>query len=120
MDYWQRLEWEAVDDWDRLLARLGQRRIWYFTKSAKKTYTEVRYALGDVMAFGCESHGLPQSLLQQDPPACVRIPIRSAVRSLNRLNLSNSVAIAAYEVVRQFGPGCGDAIDGAEDRGDDV
>jgi tRNA (cytidine/uridine-2'-O-)-methyltransferase len=117
MDYWQRLEWEVVDDWDTLLANLGHTRTWYFTKSAKKAYTEIRYAHGDVIAFGCESQGLPMSLLQQDPSACVRIPIRSAVRSLN---LSNSVAVAAYEVVRQLATRCSDAIDGTEAKGDDV
>jgi tRNA (cytidine/uridine-2'-O-)-methyltransferase len=116
MDYWQRLEWEAVDDWDMLLGRLGRGRIWYFTKSATQTYLDVQYARGDVLAFGCESQGLPTSLLQQNPSACVRIPIRPAVRSLN---LSASVAIAAYEVVRQLAANCRDTIDGADAKGDD-
>jgi tRNA (cytidine/uridine-2'-O-)-methyltransferase len=116
MDYWQRLEWEAVDDWDFLLGRLGHGRIWYFTKSATQNYMSVQYARGDVLAFGCESQGLPTSLLQQHPSACVRIPIRPAVRSLN---LSTSVAIAAYEVVRQLAANCRDTIDDADAKGDD-
>jgi tRNA (cytidine/uridine-2'-O-)-methyltransferase len=116
MDYWQRLEWEAVDAWDMLLARLGGHRVWYFTKSAERSYLDVEYAQGDVLAFGCESQGLPRSILDGDAPACLRIPIRPAVRSLN---LSNSVAIAAYEVVRQFAARRRGAIDSAQTKGDD-
>ena len=48
--------------------------------------------------FGKESKGLPESLLAQNPDTCVRIPMRPNLRSLN---LSNSVAIAVYEVFRQ-------------------
>lgn len=108
LDYWERLEWGIADDWDDLLARMDGGRIWYFSKSANRSYLDVQYARGDVLVFGSESRGLPRSLLKQSASASVRIPIRPAVRSLN---LSNSVAIAAYEVVRQLGGSRADAID---------
>jgi|YNPNPStandDraft_1061719.scaffolds.fasta_scaffold07292_4 tRNA (cytidine/uridine-2'-O-)-methyltransferase len=100
LDYWQYLEWEAVDHWSALEARLSPRRFWYFTKTATKPYTEVNYQAGDVLVFGSESQGLPASLLSAHQDACLRIPIRPQVRSLN---LSVSVAIAAYEAARQIG-----------------
>lgn len=99
LDYWQRLEWEVVDDWAALVARLPARQPWLFTKSAERRYTEAEFSPGDVMIFGSESRGLPAERLAEHRDRCLRIPTRSDVRSLN---LANSVAIAAYEAVRQF------------------
>ncbi len=98
LDYWERLEWEAVDDWAALVARLPPREPWFFTKTAARLYTEPRFERGDILIFGSESQGLPKTLLEASPERTLKIPIRPQVRSLN---LSNSVAIAAYEVLRQ-------------------
>jgi len=70
-----------------------------FTKTAEQPYTTARFEPGDVLVFGSESQGLPPSLLEQHRGRTLRIPIRPQVRSLN---LSNSVAIAAYEALRQW------------------
>ncbi|QGJ71379.1 RNA methyltransferase [Planctomycetales bacterium 10988] len=99
LDYWQHLEWEVVDDWEALTKRLPMDRVWYFTKKASRHYHQVEYALGDVLVFGSETRGLPDSLILPTPEQSLRIPIRPEVRSLN---LSNSVAIAAYEALRQI------------------
>ncbi len=98
LDYWQHLAWQVVDDWAELCANVPADRHWYFTKKAERLYTEPDYAEGDVLVFGCESRGLPDELLAESQ-RCLRIPTRPEVRSLN---LSNSVAIAAYEVLRQW------------------
>ncbi|MBX3414470.1 MAG: tRNA (cytidine(34)-2'-O)-methyltransferase [Pirellulales bacterium] len=98
LDYWEHLEWEVVDDWAALVERLPDRQPWLFTKTAERAYTSVSYQRGDVLVFGCESSGLPRSLLEQYASRQLLIPIRPAVRSLN---LSNSVAIALYEGLRQ-------------------
>ena len=100
LDYWERLEWEVVDDWPALCDRLAGRRFFYFTKSASRTYTDVAYRPDDVLVFGCETKGLPPELLAENRENSLGIPIRSAVRSLN---LSNSAAVALYEAVRQIG-----------------
>ncbi len=97
LDYWEHLEWEVVDDWPALTARLPYARYWLFTKTATRPFTDADYQPGDVMVFGSESRGLPPSLLEQHADRTLRIPIRSEVRSLN---LSNSVAIALYEALR--------------------
>jgi len=100
LDYWERLEWEVVDDWAQLCERLPGRQFYYFTKTASRTYSDVAYARDDVLVFGCETKGLPPSLLEANQQHALKIPIRSAVRSLN---LSNSAAIVIYEAVRQLG-----------------
>lgn len=99
LDYWEHLEWEVVDDWPSLAARLGVHRMWFFTKKAGRVYTEVSYERDDVLVFGCETNGLPDALLA-DSERTVRIPTRPEVRSLN---LSNSVAVIVYEAMRQWG-----------------
>lgn len=99
MDYWQRLEWEVADDWAALSKSLDVSRAWLFTKTAKQSYLEVQYQPSDVLVFGSESQGLPKSMLREHAERTLRIPTRSDVRSLN---LSNSVAVAAYEALRQW------------------
>jgi tRNA (cytidine/uridine-2'-O-)-methyltransferase len=104
LDYWQHLAWAVVDDWASLVAQLPA-RPWLFTKKAARVYTEVRYAPQDVLVFGCETRGLPDWLLDEYADRTLRIPTRPQVRSLN---LSNAVAVAVYEAVRQL-PGALDS-----------
>jgi len=100
LDYWERLEWEVVDDWPALERRLAGRRFFFLSKAAANSYTDVSFRRDDVLVFGCETRGLPPELLAAHAETALRIPIRSAVRSLN---LSNSAAIVIYEAVRQLG-----------------
>ena len=51
-----------------------------------------------MLVFGRETRGLPEALLRRYPDHCARVPMREGARSLN---LSNSVAIALYEALRQ-------------------
>ena len=103
LDYWDELEWEAVDSWDDLVAALatvGRSPGWFFSARATRPYTDVAYARGDVLVFGSESSGLPLSLQERHADRLLTIPSRPQVRSLN---LSNAAAIVAYEAVRQWG-----------------
>lgn len=104
MDYWQHLDWEIVADWDTLQQRLAGRPMWLMTKTGQRSYTTADFARGDVLVFGSESRGLPPSLLQAGPQRCLRIPMREEARSLN---LACSVAVAAYETLRQIQAGTG-------------
>ena len=101
LDYWEHLAWQVVDDWNSLTAELHGRR-WFFTKKARRSYLEAAYRSADVLVFGSESVGLPDDLLAAYPDEQLRIPTRTDVRSLN---LSNAVAVAAYEALRQWGAG---------------
>ena len=80
---------------------LGQARVFAFTAGAQTSYTDVRYAPGDVLMFGPEPTGLDEQTLS-DPhiTARLRIPMLAGRRSLN---LSNAAAVAVYEAWRQHG-----------------
>ncbi|MGA2034444.1 MAG: tRNA (cytidine(34)-2'-O)-methyltransferase [Thermoguttaceae bacterium] len=98
LDYWQHLQWEVVDDWATLWRQLPERRPWLLSKTAALCYTSVQFFPGDVLVFGSETQGLPPSLLHENPDRCLRIPMRAEARSLN---LSVSVAVVAFEALRQ-------------------
>ncbi|MBC7852272.1 MAG: tRNA (cytidine(34)-2'-O)-methyltransferase [Pirellulaceae bacterium] len=103
LDYWPHLEWEVVEDWQEQTERLADvfssGRVWFFTKTAERVYTDVRFRRGDALIFGCETRGLPAEILIEHPEQALRIPIRPQVRSLN---LSSAAAVAMYEAVRQI------------------
>ena len=99
LDYWEHLNWEAVDDWPSLLARLPGRTCWLLTKTARRLYTEAQIRPGDVLVFGSESKGLPEALRREHSQRCLRIPMHGKVRSLN---LSVAAALVAYEAIRQW------------------
>ncbi len=75
-------------------------RSWLFTGHSRTSFLSVRYRLGDRLVFGRESVGLPRELLEKRHHETVAIPTLGEVRSLN---LSNSVALAVYEALRQNG-----------------
>ncbi|MCG8583653.1 MAG: tRNA (cytidine(34)-2'-O)-methyltransferase [Pirellulales bacterium] len=99
MDYWQHLDWQAVDGWADLLDHLPQERMWYFSKFATRSYTEIETTPGDVLVFGSESSGLPSAWREEKADRFLKIPIHPNARSLN---LSNAVAVAAFEAKRQW------------------
>jgi tRNA (cytidine/uridine-2'-O-)-methyltransferase len=112
LDYWEHLAWQVVDDWDAVNVELAGRRQWFFTKKAERSYFDAVFAPGDVLVFGNESSGLPDHVLAANPRANLRIPTRPAVRSLN---LSNAVAVAAYEAQRQWAAGTSSLVHGGGD-----
>jgi tRNA (cytidine/uridine-2'-O-)-methyltransferase len=86
---------------DEFLGSVAPKRLFAFSTRGRQAYHEVRYAPGDALLFGPESRGLPQSLIDAQPPdRVVRIPMLPERRSIN---LSNAVAVAVYEAWRQCG-----------------
>ncbi len=100
MDYWQHLDWEAVESWDEVRRRLPNRRWWCLTKTASKLIWEAAFEPGDILLFGSETRGLPASILEENPARNLKLPMRPEVRSLN---LASTVNTVVYEAVRQFG-----------------
>jgi len=100
LDYWDHLDWECTDNWDSLTERLVGRRFWFFTRRATDYYADATYTSGNVLVFGNESQGLSTGFLAKHSFGNLRIPTSSLVRSLN---LSNAVALVAYEAARQNG-----------------
>ncbi len=100
LDYWHMLDityYDSLNDFFK--NNVGEEENFYFfsTKS-KKVYSDVSYPDKSFLFFGREDRGLPESLLLENREKCVRMPMISEARSLN---LSNSVAIGVYEVLRQ-------------------
>lgn len=98
LDYWHLLDVRYYDGIEELFARYPQGRFHYFTTKAPVAYTQAQFREGDFLVFGKETKGLPEELLVNRKEACVRVPMREEARSLN---LSNTVAIAVYEGLRQ-------------------
>ena len=98
LDYWDKLDITYYDGLQDFFEKHGDKTIYYFTTKARRTYADVAYPDEVFLMFGKESAGLPEELLLSHPDTAVRIPMRDKLRSIN---LSNSVAIAVYEVFRQ-------------------
>lgn len=99
LDYWKYVNWEAVDNWDELCRRLDRNRMWLITKFGTQTYWDASFSRGDVLVFGRETTGLPDSLRAEFPDRGLSIPMPGPVRSLN---LSTSAGIVMFEAVRQL------------------
>ncbi|QDV32636.1 tRNA (cytidine(34)-2'-O)-methyltransferase [Tautonia plasticadhaerens] len=103
LDYWEHLRWRVVDDLEEMAGCVGPDRCcWAFSTRAERAFTEAQYREGDALVFGPESRGLPGRLVEDRPDRAVRIPIRAEARSLN---LSVSVAVGAFEAIRQIEAG---------------
>jgi tRNA (cytidine/uridine-2'-O-)-methyltransferase len=102
LDYWPRVQPQLWGSWAELEAALPSLGTpFFFTARGQRSFQEVTYPRPAVLIFGRESVGLPQHVLDRHAGATVAIPMRDPeVRSLN---LSTSVALAAYEVRRQWG-----------------
>jgi len=98
LDYWHFLDIKMHENLDAFMQEHGAENFFYFTTKAEKSYCEVCYPKEAYLVFGKETAGLPESLLVENREACVRIPMREDARSLN---LSNCVAVAAFEALRQ-------------------
>lgn len=100
LDYREFADVAVYDHLDACLEATGTERVTAFTAHASKTHTDVEFRDGDVLLFGPESDGLPHEVLARNEISeRVRIPMLPDRRSLN---LSNSVAIALYEALRQL------------------
>lgn len=98
LDYWHQLDITYYDGLEDFYAKNPEATVYYFSTKAPRAYTEIDYPKQVYLMFGKETKGLPEALLEKNPDFCVRIPMRDGLRSLN---LSNSAAIAVYEVLRQ-------------------
>ncbi len=98
LDYFDMVDITYYDNLEDFFKKTEGQYYYYSTK-APHIYTEIEYPDKAYLLFGKESAGLPEELLCKNPDTTVRIPMVGEARSLN---LSNSVAIATYEVLRQW------------------
>jgi len=103
LDYWEHLDVRTYVNFEDFLERNHNPKIYMATTKSRQTYADVTYEGADedvYLMFGKESAGIPEEILLDYRETAVRIPMLPEIRSLN---LSNSVAIVAYEVLRQQG-----------------
>ena len=103
LDYWDELELYEYKSFDDVRKKYPDGEFFYCSTKAKYTHSDVDYTKHNdkdiFLVFGKETKGLPEDLLSENYDNCIRIPMKVNKRSLN---LSNSVAVIAYEVLRQF------------------
>lgn len=98
LDYWDKLDISYYENIDDFFSK-NKGEYFFFTTKGKNVYSDVSYPDNAYLFFGREDKGLDETLLYNNPDRCVRVPMRNELRSLN---LSNTVAIATYEVLRQW------------------
>ncbi len=101
-DYWDEVDiihWPSVE---AFFEEHESNELWFFTGNTDRIYTDVEFGEDAFLLFGRESRGIDPAILERYTKRCLRIPMREGMRSLN---LSNAVAIGAYEFVRQHGLG---------------
>ena len=98
LDYWESVDLHKINTMDELINANPSANFYYLTTKTKRKYTEIDFQDGDFIVFGPESRGLPAEYVTAD--TALTIPMKEGQRSLN---LSNSVAIVAYEHIRQLG-----------------
>ncbi|MBO5754652.1 MAG: tRNA (uridine(34)/cytosine(34)/5-carboxymethylaminomethyluridine(34)-2'-O)-methyltransferase TrmL [Clostridia bacterium] len=98
LDYWNLLDITYYENEEEFFEKNAGERIYYFSTKAPRKHTEAVYEERVFLMFGRETAGLPEHILERNPETALRIPMLPGLRSLN---LSNSVAVAVYEVLRQ-------------------
>ena len=98
LDYWHLLDISYYESLAEFFKK-NDGPFYYFSTKARHIHSEIDYPDPCYLVFGKETKGLPEDLLYQNPDTCVRIPMISDARSLN---LSNSVAVGVFEVLRQW------------------
>ena len=98
LDYWDSVDLHKIDTMEELFEEFPDANFYYLTTKTDRLYTDIQYKDGDFIVFGPETRGLSEKYVTDKN--AVTIPMKEGQRSLN---LSNSVAITAYEVIRQNG-----------------
>lgn len=99
LDYWDKLEIVEYKNIEEFKEFAKDKNIYLLSTKAKRVYTDVKYEDDSYLVFGPETRGIPEDYILDNFDKAVRIPMRNNIRSLN---LSNSVAIVAYEAERQL------------------
>ncbi len=99
LDYWDKLDIIEYSSLQEFKEKVKSKNIYLLSTKANKVYTDIKYEDDSYLVFGPETRGLPEEYILDNFENTVRIPMKKNIRSLN---LSNSVAIVAYEVQRQL------------------
>ena len=101
LDYWKDVKKVEYRNKEEFFSSVSDKECWFFSSHGEKRYTDISFPMGkDIyLIFGKESVGLGDEILTKNKERALRIPLKKGERCLN---LSNSVAIAVYECLRQW------------------
>ncbi|MCI2105930.1 MAG: tRNA (cytidine(34)-2'-O)-methyltransferase [Intestinimonas sp.] len=100
LDYWPMVDLRVYENLDDLFSQNSISDLWLATTKAPRSYNQAQFRDGCWLFLGKETAGLSLDFRMAYYERCLRIPMRADARSLN---LANSVAIVAYEALRQLG-----------------
>ncbi|MCL2326225.1 MAG: tRNA (cytidine(34)-2'-O)-methyltransferase [Proteobacteria bacterium] len=100
LDYWPNVRLSVHENFEAVSAIFLRDKMHLFTTKALRRYTDVGYALGDALVFGCETRGLRASILGAYADRCVTLPIEKG--HIRSLNLATAAGIGLYEALRQL------------------
>jgi tRNA (cytidine/uridine-2'-O-)-methyltransferase len=101
LDYWPHLGVAVHESLDAFLNATSHLQRWFLSTRGTRAYTDAEFGFGDVLVFGKETKGLPQSIIDEHKPHALRIPQRpGTVRSIN---LSTAVGVVAYAALARIG-----------------
>ena len=98
LDYWDKLDLAVYENYEDFMAKNPGAKVYMATTKAEKIYSEAHFEPNCYIMFGKESAGIPEEILIHHKDTAIRIPMIGDIRWLN---LSNSVAVVAYEALRQ-------------------
>ena len=99
LDYWDKVNIVEYKNLNEFKEKVKSDKIYLLSTKSQKVYSDIKYEDGAYLVFGPETRGLPEDYILEHFDKAVRIPMRDGIRSLN---LSNSVAIVAYEAEKQI------------------
>ncbi len=100
LDYWKDVDLQVWENWQTFLASLEpDARLHFLTTKTDRPHWSAEFLDNDYLVFGCETKGLPESLLEKHPAQCITIPMLE--ESTRSLNLSTAIGIVLYEALRQ-------------------
>lgn len=99
LDYWHLVKVHVHENFREVLDKYPDNNFHYCSTKAPRAHSEATFQLDDMLVFGKETAGIPETILKANWEKCIRIPMIDGARSLN---LSNAVAVVAYEAMRQL------------------
>ena len=99
LDYWHLVKVHVHENFAEVKAMYPEHKFHYCSTKAPRAHSEAQFGMDDMLVFGKETAGIPEDILKANWESCIRIPMIEGARSLN---LSNAVAVVAYEAMRQL------------------
>lgn len=100
LDYWDKLHYSVFQSFNDFQINYSKYRVVFATTKGKIPYYNYKFQKDDIIMFGSETKGLPESLLKDNIDNTITIPMPGEVRSMN---LSNSVAVISYHALNELG-----------------